>query len=146
MRNIKHKELKKLCYHFLFAVKLVSSMYFLTLLSMSSLIVMGIECFPLCSSYCIKLSTVTLSIPFSLMISLHWDLSAYFHPEEISFFLRYYYNLSISPDSIIFFSISLRFSIIYPGTLTFYSVDIVFVFVKEVILKESKWLFQEFSL
>lgn len=46
--------------HFLFAVKLVSSMYFLTLLNISYLIVIGTECLPLCSSYCIKLYTVTL--------------------------------------------------------------------------------------
>ena len=81
---------------------------------------MGIECLPLFYRSCIKPQTVTLSIPFYLMISLHCALSDYFHPDEINFFLKYYQSLSIYPDSIIFFYISLRFYIIYPGTLIFY--------------------------
>ncbi len=41
------KSYKKVQYHFLL-VPLMSSMYFLTRLSMSYLMVMGIECLPLC--------------------------------------------------------------------------------------------------
>lgn len=41
------KSYKKVKYHFL-VVPLVSSMYFLTLLSMSYRMVIGIECLPLC--------------------------------------------------------------------------------------------------
>lgn len=53
------KENRKKKYHLL-AVVLVSSIYFRTRLSISYLIVIGIECLPLCSSYCIRLYTVTL--------------------------------------------------------------------------------------
>lgn len=74
--------------------------YFLTLLSMSSRIDTGIICFPRVYRSLIRPCTVTLSMPFYLIISqyfimlpLQWAFRSSFQPEFINFFLKYSYNL-----------------------------------------------------